>query len=105
MGFLKFLIWTACAVGLGVGLATVEIDGRTPVELAQRTWKRNVQPPTRVERVKNGLTDALDQAESAVKRTTRQVVPAVAPAPTPAPRERITHEDRAALERLIAQKK
>jgi len=97
MGFLKFLVWTACAVGLGVFLATVELGGRTPVELVQRTWKRNVQPP-RVERMKNGLTDALDEAENAVKRTTKQAVPA-------APRERITHEDRAAIDRNIAQKK
>ncbi|ATB27712.1 hypothetical protein [Melittangium boletus] len=100
MGFLKFLVWTGCAVGLGVFLATVEIDGRTPVELAQRTWKRHAQPP-RPERMKNGLTDALDEAEKAVKRTTKQVVTA-APA---APRERITHEDRAAIDRIIAQKK
>jgi len=97
MGFLKFLVWTGCAVGLGVFLATVEIDGRTPVELAQRTWKRHAQPP-RTERMKNGLTEALDEAENAVRRSTKQVVPA-------APRERITHEDRAAIDRIIAQKK
>jgi hypothetical protein len=110
MGFLKFLVWTACAVGLGVFLATVDFHGRTPVEYVQREWKRQVQP-SRVERVTNSLRDALDDAEDAVKRTTRQASPAAmkAPAPAPAPaagpRERITHEDRAAIDRIIAQKK
>ena len=97
MGFLKFLVWTACAVGLGYFLATAQVDGRTPWDWAQRTWKRQVQPATRVERVKDGLRDALDGAEQAVQRTTKQV--------SATPRERITHEDRAAIERIIAQKK
>lgn len=110
MGLLKFLVWTACAVGLGVFLATVDFNGRTPVEHVQREWKRQVQP-NRVERVANSLRDALDDAEDAVKRTTRQAAPAAvkAPAPAPAPaagpRERITPEDRAAIDRIIAQKK
>ncbi|OJH34723.1 hypothetical protein [Cystobacter ferrugineus] len=110
MGFLKFLVWTACAVGLGVFLATVDFNGRTPVEYVQREWKRQVQP-NRVERVANSLRDALDDAENAVKRTTRQATPSAAKAPAPAPapsagpRERITHEDRAAIDRIIAQKK
>jgi hypothetical protein len=101
MGFLKFLVWTGCAVGLGVFLATANIDGRSPLEYAQRQWKRHVQPgqvDRQVDRVKDGLTDALDEAESAVKRTTKQVA-------APAPRERITQEDRAAIDRIIAQKK
>jgi hypothetical protein len=97
MGFLKFLVWTGCAVGLGVFLATGEIDGRPPLEYVQKAWKRHVQP-TRVERVKDELRDALDEAKDAVNRTTKQ-------ASSPAPRERITNEDRAAIDRIIAQKK
>ncbi|HYO56901.1 hypothetical protein [Archangium sp.] len=95
MGFLKFLVWTGCAVGLGVFLATGEIDGRTPLEYVQRAWKRHVQP-TQVDRVKDGLRDAIDEARDAVNRTTKQAS---------APRERITPEDRAAIDRIIAQKK
>jgi hypothetical protein len=101
MGFLKFLVWTGCAVGLGVFLATANIDGRSPLEYAQRQWKRHVQPgqvERQVDRVKNGLGDALDEAEDAVKRTTKQ-------ATKTAPRESITNEDRAAIDRIIAQKK
>jgi hypothetical protein len=97
MGFLKFLVWTGCAVGLGVFLAGAEVDGRSPLEHAQREWKRHVQP-TRVERVKEGLRDALDDAREAVGRTTKQVKAA-------GPRELITAEDRAAVERIIAQQK
>ncbi|HEX8436203.1 hypothetical protein [Archangium sp.] len=101
MGFLKFLVWTGCAVGLGVFLATANIDGRSPLEYAQRQWKRHVQPTQverQVDRVKNSVGDALDEAEDAVKRTTKQ-------AATAAPRESITREDRAAIDRIIAQKK
>ncbi|PTL77910.1 hypothetical protein [Vitiosangium sp. GDMCC 1.1324] len=100
MGFLKFLVWTGCAVGLGVFLATGSIEGRTPLDYAQRAWKRHVQPSEvdrQVDRVKDGVRDVLDEARDAVNKTTKQ-----APA---APRERITNEDRAEINRIIAQKK
>ena len=92
MGFLKFLVWTVCAVGLGIFLAKGEIGGRTPLEHMERTWQRNVRP-TRMDRLKDGLEDALDNAKDAVSRK------------ADAPRERITEEDRAAVNRIIAQKK
>lgn len=105
MGFLKFLVWTGCAVGLGLFLATAEIGGRTPWETMQRAWHAHVQPARaeqqverRVERVKDSLHEALDEAQEAVHRTTKT-------ASAGAPRERITHEDRAAIDRIIAQKK
>jgi len=101
MGFLKFLVWTGCAVGLGVFLASGEIEGRTPLEYVQRQWKRHVRPAQvdqQVDRVKDGLRDAYDGAKDAVNRTTK-------PQQASAPRERITPEDRAAIERIIAQKK
>lgn len=98
MGVLKFLVWTGCAMGLGVLLATAEIDGRTPLEYVQREWKRQARPSNRVEQVKTSLADALDSAENTVKRAGKQAV-------ATEPRERITHEDRAAIERIIAQKK
>ncbi|HSP76980.1 MAG TPA: hypothetical protein VLQ93_00520 [Myxococcaceae bacterium] len=95
MGFLKFLVWTGCAVGLGIFLASADVEGRTPLEHAQRAWKRHVQP-SEVERMTDGLRDALDGAKKAVGRKTKQVSE---------PREHITSEDRAAIERIIAQKK
>ena len=105
MGFLKFLVWTGCAVGLGLFLATAEIGGRTPWEAAQKAWRQHVRPAQvdrqverRVERVKDSLHEALDEAQEAVHRTTKT-------ASTGAPRERLSHEDREAIDRLIAQKK
>jgi hypothetical protein len=93
MGALKFIVWTACAVGLGIFLATGEVDGRSPLEHMQRAWKRSVKPNA-VDRVKDGLEDAYEDAKDAVSRPTN--------AP---PRERISAEDRAAVNRIIAQKK
>jgi hypothetical protein len=100
MGILKFLVWTTCAVGLGVFLARGQIDGRTPLEHMERAWKRNTSPSQvermkdGVDRVKTGLEDALDDAKEAVGKKTD--------AP---PRERITAQDREAVNRLIAQTK
>ncbi|MBN1210043.1 MAG: hypothetical protein JXB05_34650 [Myxococcaceae bacterium] len=100
MGMLKFLAWTACAVGLGIFLAKGEIDGRTPLDHVERAWKRNVRPSHMdrvkegVDRVKDGLEGALEDAKEAVGSKTE-----------PGPRERITAEDRAAVNRLIAQQK
>ena len=93
MGALKFIVWTVCAVGLGIFLSTGQVDGRTPLEHMQRAWKRTVKPST-VERVKDGLEDAYEDAKDAVSKPTN--------AP---PRERISAEDRAAVNRIIAQKK
>lgn len=93
MGALKFIVWTACAVGLGIFLATGKVDGRTPLDHMERAWKRSVNPST-VDRMKNGLEDAYEDAKNAVSRPTN--------AP---PRERISAEDRAEVNRIIAQKK
>src|SRR5690349_543491 len=100
MGLLRFLVWTACAVGLGIFLATGNIDGRTPLDHMERAWKRNVRPShldrvrDGVDKVKDGLEDALEEAKDAVGRKSDS-----------GPRERITAEDREAVNRLIAQKK
>ncbi|NMO21681.1 hypothetical protein HPC49_45185 [Pyxidicoccus fallax] len=93
MGALKFIVWTACAVGLGIFLATGKVDGRTPLDHMERAWKRGVNSSA-VDRVKDGLEDAYEDAKDAVARPTN--------AP---PRERISDEDRAAVNRIIAQKK
>lgn len=92
MGFLKFLVWTSCAVGLGIFLAKGDVGGKTPLEHMERTWQREARP-ARLDRIKDGLEDALEDARDAVSRK------------ADAPRERITEEDRAAVNRIIAQKK
>lgn len=105
MGLLKFLVWTACAVGLGIFLAGVDIEGRTPMEHAQRAWKQHVNPSA-VDRAKGGLRQALDGAGEAVdeaKVTVRRATSAPKPERTAKPpREDLTAEDRAALERILS---
>src|SRR5512143_3920442 len=105
MGFLKFLVWTACAVGLGIFLAGVDIQGRTPLEHAQRAWKRHVNLSA-VDRAKVGLREALDDAGGAVdeaRQTVRRSTAAPkAERPSKPPRENLTAEDRAALERILS---
>lgn len=93
MAFLKTAIWTLSAVGLGIFLATAEVDGRTPLEHMERTWKRTVNP-SQVDWLKDGLEDALDDAKDAVSSSKSKH-----------PRERISPADREALNRVIAQKK
>ncbi|MCY1043356.1 hypothetical protein OV208_18715 [Corallococcus sp. bb12-1] len=95
MGVLKFLVWTACAVGLGVFLARGNVDGRSPLEHMERTWKRSVNPSA-MDKVKGSFEDALDDAKQVVSQKS---------ANASAPRERITEEDRAAINNIIAKKK
>lgn len=100
MSFLKWLIWTACAVGLGVYLASGDIGGRTPLEHAERAWKQTVSP-SKLDRVKDGLSDTLEDAKDAVSDAKDKV----SGKPAKPPRERITRDEREAVNRLMAQKK
>lgn len=87
MKLLTILVWTACAVALGMFLATVEVDGRTPIEHLQRTWKRKVNP-SKVDQLKDGLRDAIDNAKGHLSKTK-----------TP---ERYSDDERRAIDKLIA---
>ena len=87
---LKFVVWTACAVGLGVFLATGEIDGQTPLEHARRAWKRKVNP-SKVDQLKDGLREAIDEAKDTLSQKTSD-----------APTERYSDDERAAIDRIIA---
>ncbi|WP_223636184.1 hypothetical protein [Corallococcus sp. EGB] len=96
MGVLKFLVWTTCAVGLGVFLARGKVDGRSPLDHLERTWKRTVNPST-MDKVKGSVEDALEDARGAVSQKSANAAAG--------PRERITAEDRAAINDIIAKKK
>ena len=87
MKLLSIVVWTICAVALGIFLASVEIDGRTPMQHLQRAWKRNVNP-SKVDRLKDGLRDAIDDAKSQLSKTKRP--------------ERYSEDERRAIDRLIA---
>ncbi len=83
-GFIKFVVWTAFAVGLGIFLAKGEVDGRTPIEHAERAWKRN----------KGGLQDAIDDAKETISEKTSK-----------RPSEKYSDDERAAIDKLIANTK
>ncbi len=72
---IKFVVWTACAVGLGIFLAKGEIDGRTPLEHAERAWKQG----------KETVSDKTRTSKSAV--------------------EKYSDDERAAIDKLIAKTK
>jgi hypothetical protein len=93
MSFLKWLLWTGCAVALGIYLASGDIGGRTPLQHLQRAWKQYVQP-TKVDRVKDGIHELYLDA--------RDKVTGASSGP---PRETIRPEDREAVNRIIAQQK
>lgn len=90
MGFLRVMLWSACCIGLGIGLATVEIDGRTPLEHAQHFWKHKVHP-SKLDQLKDSLGEAVDGARDALSRDSK-------------PRERHSAEDREAINKLIAKR-
>ena len=60
--FLKFLVWTTCAMGLGLWLSTVSIDGKTPVEHIQKAWKKHGSGAN-LAGVKGLIDDALSDAK------------------------------------------
>ena len=96
MGFLKWLVWTLCAVSFGVWLGTGRVEGRTPLEHAQRAWRQLVSGGE-LDRVKDGLQDTWDGAKAKVTQARGSSAPAAPP------RERISEGDRAALNKLLAQ--
>ena len=87
MGFVRGVVWTVGAVALGVGLATVEVDGKTPLTHARRAWDRAAAG----EWLKDRAEEAVDRARGALGQPQQ-------------PRERHSDEDRAALDRIIAKR-
>lgn len=90
--FLKFVAWTALAVGLGIFLSSYEIDGRTPLEHARHAWKHHVNP-SKLDQLKDGLHDALDDAKGAIEEKTSKK-----------PSERYSDDERKAINRIIAKR-
>lgn len=76
MGILRFVLWTALCIGLGVFLATFDMGGRTPLRMIQGAWKQQVPV----------LEKALDR-------------PSEKPAPA---KERHSKEEREAIDQLIS---
>ncbi len=90
MGFLKFVVWTACCIALGIYVSTARYEGGTPLEQLERVWRRHV-PAEPVAALQSEVKGAVASARAAISPQAR-------------PSERHTPEDRAAVNKLIAKR-
>lgn len=90
MRILRFVLWTSLMVGFGIFLARYKVLGRTPVDHAQKMWREQATQE-RVQRVEQKAHDAIEDAK--VHLGTAK-----------APREHHSADERAAVNRLIAQR-
>ena len=90
MGILRFVVWTALCIGLGVLLGTHEFGGRTAWESMQGVWK---QQAPRLEKVKGGAEDLVDDVKKKV--STQEAAQ---------PKERHNKEDREAIDQIISKR-
>jgi hypothetical protein len=84
---LKFLIWTGCAMGLGLYVSTLEFDGKPTVELVRRAWKQHAANVDLSALLKAKISGALGEAHDALPAK---------------PKEHHSSEDRDAVNKLIA---
>lgn len=91
MGILRFVIWTALCIGFGLFLGTYELGGRTPWQSVQSAWK---QQAPRLEKVKGGAEDLVDDVKKKVS-TTQEISQ---------PKERHDKEDREAIDQIISKR-
>lgn len=110
MGFIKFVIWTWCAMALGIYISTARYENGTPLEQMQRVWKQHGPSQTAV---RETAKDALESARGAAKALPSKVGTKPSPQkpadkkaelPLEKPEEHHTPEDRAEVNRLIAQR-
>lgn len=93
MGILRFLVWTITCVGLGIGLGTVEVGGKTAVQHAEKLWH------TRAPKLREGAGDLVDDVKRRVTQTGGQ---AQVGQPARAPTEQHSAADRDAVDQIIA---
>ncbi|HLL54148.1 MAG TPA: hypothetical protein VK447_11400 [Myxococcaceae bacterium] len=98
MGFVKGLLFAVCFIGVGIGLATVKVEGRTSLQHAERAWERNVNP-SMLDKARNGLDGAMDEAKDKLDAAKDALAK-----DDKRPRERHSAEDREAVNKLIAKR-
>lgn len=94
MGLIRFFMWTGVSIGVGVGLATVEVGGRTPLMHLERLWKHE-RP--KLERASH---DAV--AEVKKKVSSKDVVGGGGGAS--GPKEQHSAADRSAIDEIIGKR-
>lgn len=91
MGLIRFITWTGVSMGIGVGMATVEVSGRTPLKHLERLWKHERPQLERVSR------DAV--AEMKKKASSRDVGGGAT-----GPKEQHSAADRSAIDEIIGKR-
>jgi hypothetical protein len=86
ISLIKFLAWTACAMALGVWLATARVGGATPLERLTQLWKKVPAPVA-------GLEEKIEDAKDALSSAKDHQV-----------RERHSDKDKDAVNKLIAKR-
>jgi hypothetical protein len=88
MGILKFIVWTATCVAIGVWFGGLELHGKTPMQHLEKAWRAEAP---QLEKVKEGASDLVDEVKKKVSSKER-------------PTERHTTEDRDAIDKIIAKR-
>jgi len=91
-GFIRFVLWTSCAVAFGVFLGTADLGGKTPLQHLQGLYAQQ-QPG--LDKAKAGAGALIDDV--------RQKVDARAQPPK-RPTERYSAGEKAAIDQLIAKR-
>ena len=91
-GFIRFVMWTVCAVAFGVFLGSADLGGKTPLEHLQGLYAQN-QPE--LQQVRAGAGRWVD----GVRQTVGEKAQAAQ-----RPTEHHSADDQAAIERLIAKR-
>lgn len=101
MGFIKFVIWTACAMALGVYISTARYENGTPLEQMQRLWKQHGPSETVV---RQNVKGAVEKAKALPARLDKAAAAPAKGAAAEKPEEHHTPEEREAVNKLIAQR-
>jgi len=92
-GFIRFVLWTACAVAFGIFLASADLGGQTPLQRLQGLYAEK-QPE--LQQAKAGAGSLLDDVKHTVGRRAQAMQ---------RPTEQHSATDKAAIESLIAKRK
>ena len=92
MGVLRTTVWTLGAIGFGIFLARFSIGGKTILERGEAAW-RGHSGPAQVEKVKEKISDTVDDAKVAIKAKLENQ-----------PVESHSEKDREAVNKLVAKR-
>jgi hypothetical protein len=91
---LRLLLWVTCAMGFGVLLSTVRVGDQTPVQRAQRLWKKYGMQA----KLENRVTDLKDSVQGTFDNVKDRVTGDAKRKPS----EHHSAQDREAIDKLIA---